>query len=129
MGLITGISVLVGGIGVMNVLLMSISERTREIGIRKAIGATRKDISLQFLIESMSLSIVGSVIGFLLGISLIMIVTPIIRNLSKVQFYASLSGETVLIILIISIMIGLLFGTYPAWKASRLTPVDAIRRE
>ena len=129
MGLITGISVLVGGIGVMNVLLMSISERTREIGIRKAIGATRKDISLQFLIESLSLSIIGSVLGFVLGISLIMIVTPIIRNLTKAQFHASLSGETVFIILLISIVIGLFFGTYPAYKASKLTPVDAIRHE
>ena len=129
MGLITGISVLVGGIGIMNVLLMSISERTREIGIRKAIGANRRDISLQFMIESLALSIMGSLLGLLLGLVFVMVATPIIRNLSEAQFYAGFSIQTGLIIFGIAVFIGLFFGTYPAWIASRMTPVEAIRHE
>ncbi len=129
MGLITGIAILVGGIGVMNVLLMSVTERTREIGIRKATGARRSDISMQFLAESMVISLAGSLTGFVLGMVMTLGVTPIIRSLTKVPFYAAFDYRTLVIVVVVAILVGIIFGVYPARKAARLTPVDAIRHE
>ncbi len=130
MGAITGISVLVGGIGVMNVLLISVTERTKEIGIRKATGAKKKDIVLQFMAESVTISFVGCVIGWIVGILGIFIFVPIVNAYTEIgQFQAAIGAGTVMAILIIALIIGVLFGTYPAWRAAQLTPVDAIRHE
>ena len=128
MGLIVGISVVVGGIGIMNVLLISITERTSEIGIRKALGANRKDIIRLFLSESITLSVMGSVLGILLGVLITVTAIPIIQSITQAPFQAAFTLNTILIIAVISILIGIIFGTYPALKAAKLDPVVAIQR-
>ncbi len=129
MGAITGISVLVGGIGVMNVLLISVTERTKEIGIRKATGAKKKDIVLQFMAESVTVSFVGCISGWILGIVGIFIFVPIVNSIADLGFRAALGFNTVLVILAVAMVVGVVFGTYPAWRASQLDPIDAIRHE
>jgi putative ABC transport system permease protein len=129
MGMIVGISVVVGGIGVMNVLLISVTERTVEIGIRKAVGANRRDIIFQFLAESITVSSFGSLIGLITGILGTMGIIPIVRAITKVPFQADYTLNTLMVISIIAILTGIVFGTYPAIRASRLDPVEAIRRE
>jgi len=129
MGLIVGISVLVGGIGVMNVLLISVTQRTTEIGVRKAVGAKRKDIVFQFLAEAVTISTLGSLCGLLLGVLGTMATIPIIKAITKVPFQASFTANTILIVVLIAIFVGIIFGTYPAMRASRLHPVEAMRRE
>jgi putative ABC transport system permease protein len=129
MGLIVGISVLVGGIGVMNVLLISVTERTSEIGIRKAVGANRTDIMLQFLSESVTVSAFGSLLGLIVGMLGTMAIVPIIHAITKVPFYAMYTWNTLAIISTVALVVGVVFGTYPAIRASRLDPVEAIRRE
>jgi putative ABC transport system permease protein len=129
MGLIVGISVVVGGIGIMNVLLISITERTVEIGIRKAVGANRRDIIFQFLAESITVSAFGSAMGLILGITLTAIVVPVIKALTEIPFYASYTLNTLMVTGILAIALGIIFGTYPAMRAARLDPVEAIRRE
>ncbi|GAB3198730.1 putative ABC transport system permease protein [Pontibacter aydingkolensis] len=129
MGLIVGISVIVGGIGVMNVLLISVTERTVEIGVRKALGAKKRDILMQFLAESISVSLFGSILGLLLGILATLGIVPIINAVADVEFAAAYTLNTFFIIAIIAVIIGVVFGTYPATRAAKLDPVDAIRRE
>lgn len=129
MGLIVGISVLVGGIGVMNVLLISVTERTAEIGVRKAVGAKRKDIVMQFLSESLSISFIGSILGLTLGILFTLVAVPIVKHLTKMPFEAAYTVDTLIVIALVSVFVGIVFGTYPALKASKLDPVEAIRRE
>jgi len=129
MGLIVGISVLVGGIGVMNVLLISVNERTSEIGVRKAVGAKKKDIVLQFLSESLIISLIGSFLGVVLGVSFTLVAVPILKHLAEMPFEAAYTLNTLLIIGLVAIITGVVFGTYPALKASKLDPVEAIRRE
>jgi putative ABC transport system permease protein len=129
MGLIVGISVLVGGIGVMNVLLISVTERTSEIGVRKAVGANKRDIILQFLSESITISLFGSLLGLVVGILGTMIIVPIVKSLTGVPFQAAYTLNTLVVISILAVVIGIVFGTYPAMRAARLDPVEAIRRE
>lgn len=129
MGLIVGISVLVGGIGVMNVLLISVTERTSEIGVRKAVGANKRDIILQFLSESITISLFGSLLGLVVGILGTMIIVPIVKSLTGVPFQAAYTLNTLLVISILAVVIGIVFGTYPAMRAAKLDPVEAIRRE
>ena len=123
LGIIGAISLLVGGIGVMNIMLVSVTERTREIGIRMAIGATSWNIRLQFLVESMTLSCMGGFIGILLGIVFTLFVAK------YMSLSADLSVWAVLISAGFSAATGIFFGFYPAYKASKLTPIDALRYE
>ena len=130
MGAITGISLLVGGIGIMNVLLASVTERTREIGVRKAMGARRRDILLQFLAESVAISGAGSLLGIALGLSGAFAIVAAIRSQAQAIYLdATFSWSTVVSAALSAIIVGLTFGTYPARRAARLSPIDAIRHE
>jgi putative ABC transport system permease protein len=127
LGSVGAISLLVGGIGIMNIMLVSVSERTREIGIRKAIGARRRDILLQFLIEAAALSFTGGLIGLLFGVS----GSSLMRNISmgNMTINAVISPTIVIIALTVSIGTGLISGTYPAFRAARLDPIESLRHE
>jgi len=120
---ITSISLVVGGIVIMNIMLVSVTERTREIGIRKALGARRRDILTQFLVESTTLSISGGVIGILVGIGLALLAGA----LSPLP--AAVSWPAVMLGIGMSAMLGIFFGSYPAWRAARLDPIEALRYE
>lgn len=129
MGAIVSISLLVGGIGVMNVLLASVTERTREIGIRRAAGARRRDVLRQFLSESVLVTGLGSGIGLVVGFAGAVAVTAIMRARTGAPVDAALAWPTVGIAAGAAIVVGLVFGLYPALRASRLSPIDAIRHE
>jgi putative ABC transport system permease protein len=129
MGAFAGISLIVGGIGIMNVLLAGVTERTREIGIRKAIGARQQDILLQFLSESVAISGLGSVLGVALGLAGAFGATAVIRSAAGAQLHAGFTWGTVALAALISVLVGLAFGTYPALRAARLSPIEAIRHE
>jgi len=120
---IAGISLIVGGIGIMNMMLTTVTERTREIGLRKAIGAQRRDISLQFLVEAVMLTFIGGAVGILLGWLASLAVTKFSGITTKVSL------TSVLLAFGVSAAIGIIFGYYPARRASRLNPIDALRYE
>ncbi|SCG81972.1 Macrolide export ATP-binding/permease protein macB [Proteiniborus sp. DW1] len=122
-GAIAAISLLVGGIGVMNIMLVSVTERTREIGIRKSIGATRKDILVQFLVEAMIVSGTGGLIGTVLGLTIQGIISM------SIGIPPSASLGTILIAVLFSAAVGIFFGIYPANKAAKLDPIEALRYE
>ncbi len=129
MGAIAGISLLVGGIGIMNVLLASVTERTREIGIRKAVGARRRDIVLQFLAESVAITGSGSALGLVFGLLVAFAVTAAMRSTLDVPMHAGVSFSTLAVAALSAIIVWITFGTYPALRAARLSPIDAIRHE
>ncbi len=129
MGAFTAISLIVGGIGIMNVLLAAVAERTKEIGVRKAAGARRRDIIVQFLAESVVISLAGAIIGAILGIAGAYLVTWIMRTQTMAQVYAAVTWPTLAVAMGAAILVGLVFGTYPALKAANLSPVEAMRYE
>jgi putative ABC transport system permease protein len=123
LGAIAAISLLVGGIGVMNIMLVSVLERTREIGIRKALGAREQDIWIQFLLEATFLSFAGGIIGAIIGLGVSMII-------NRMGSMATLVTPDIVILAVsVAVGIGLFFGFYPAWNASRLNPIEALRSE
>jgi putative ABC transport system permease protein len=123
LGAIASISLIVGGIGIMNIMLVSVTERTKEIGIRMAVGATTYHIQIQFLIEAILLSIIGSILGILLGIAGAFVSDFVFH------FKAILSLDSIIISLFLTMMVGVVFGFYPAYKASLLDPIEALRYE
>lgn len=128
LALVAGISLLVGGIGIMNIMLVSVTERTKEIGLRKALGATRQDILLQFLLEAVSLTISGGFIGLILGVFTGWFMTQLAAKILGSIVFA-LSGWSIMLALMMAVGTGLVFGLYPASKASRLSPMEALRFE
>ena len=124
LGSIGGISLLVGGIGIMNIMLVSVSERTREIGIRKAVGARRRDILIQFLIEAIALTGTGGILGILLGWG----ITEVVKRFQP-DLLVLITAGTVAVAVGVSVAIGVIFGLYPAVRAARLHPIQALRYE
>jgi putative ABC transport system permease protein len=126
---IASISLLVGGIGIMNIMLATVTERTREIGIRRALGAKRKDITMQFLIEAMAQTSLGGLVGVVLGLGAIFVVPISYRWWTGQPLPAQINVNSIFYSLGVSIGVGVAFGFYPAWKASRLDPIEALRHE
>jgi putative ABC transport system permease protein len=120
---IAGVSLLVGGIGIMNIMLVSVTERTREIGLRMAVGARGKDILTQFLVEAVTLSLIGGLIGILIGVSGAFLVGEL------AGWRTELSIAAIILAVGFAAVVGIFFGYYPARKASRLLPIEALRYE
>ncbi|MCJ7687649.1 MAG: FtsX-like permease family protein [Desulfobacteraceae bacterium] len=120
---VAAISLMVGGIGIMNIMLVSVTERTREIGIRMAVGARSRDVLIQFLVEAMTMSIVGGILGTILGIG----VSELLGTVAGWKTIVSL--DSILLACLFSGAVGVFFGFYPARKASRMDPIDALRYE
>ena len=120
---IASISLIVGGIVIMNIMLVSVTERTAEIGLRKAVGANRRDIMIQFLVESATVSVVGGLFGIATGISVAKVITMLIGFPSAVKIWSVLVG------LVVAATVGIFFGVYPAHKAAQLDPISALRAE
>lgn len=130
MGAFAAISLLVGGVGIMNVLLAGVTERTREIGVRKAMGARRRDILQQFLAESVAMAGVGTGIGTIVGLAAAFAVAWVVRwQVPGAELHAAVTMNTLTIAVTAAVSIGLAFGTFPALRAARLSPIDAIRHE
>ena len=123
LGAVASISLLVGGIGIMNIMLVSVSERTREIGIRMAVGARPSNVRVQFLTEAVVLSLLGGAIGISLGVGISKSVTAFFG------WATVISGQSIVVAAGFSAFIGIMFGFWPAWKASNLDPIDALRTE
>jgi putative ABC transport system permease protein len=127
--LIAGISLAVGGIGIMNIMLATVTERTREIGIRRALGAKRRDITVQFLVEAVVQTGIGGLAGMLLGIGLVFIIPFGAALLFQSNLPAKVHVPSIFYALLVSVGVGVLFGWYPARRASRLDPIEALRHE
>ena len=123
LGAIASVSLVVGGIGIMNIMLVSVTERTREIGIRMAVGAHKKDILMQFLIEAVTLSSMGGVIGILLGVGTSQLLS------AMASWPTLISVSSIVLSFSFSAAVGVFFGFYPAWKAAQLDPIEALRFE
>ena len=129
LGVLVALILAVGGIGIMNVLLAAVVERTREIGIRKAVGARPRDIQTQFLVESVTITGAGSALGFVLGVVLALVSTAGFRMWAGAPIYPVLKPTTALLAVFSAVAVGVAFGTYPARRAARLSPIEAIARE
>jgi putative ABC transport system permease protein len=129
MAMIAGISLFVGGIGIMNIMLATVTERTREIGIRRALGAKRRDIIMQFLIEAVVQTTLGGLLGMLIGLFVVFIVPWISEKLVSEHLPARVHELSIYLSLAVTVLVGVAFGLYPAWKASRLDPIEALRHE
>ncbi len=127
LGAIAGISLLVGGIGIMNIMLVSVTERTREIGIRKALGAKRRDILLQFLVEAALMSLIGGAIGVLVGWGISTIISGVTIGGTTIETVMTVNIP--ILAVCVSAAIGIIFGIYPAYRAARLNPIEALRYE
>ena len=127
LAMIAGISLLVGGIGIMNIMLATVTERTREIGIRRALGAKRRDIILQFLIEAVVQTTVGGLVGVGLGVTAVFVLPWVARTVFETHQPAVLNEMSIFYSLAVSLGVGVVFGLYPAWRASRLDPIEALR--
>jgi putative ABC transport system permease protein len=125
---IAGISLLVGGIGIMNIMLVSVTERIREIGLRKAVGAKRRDILVQFLIEAATLGLCGGAVGVLVGWIIVKIISVVATN-AGFSFEAVLTGYAIVLAVGVAVFIGLASGLYPAIRAARLDPIESLRHE
>ncbi len=127
LGSIAGISLIVGGIGIMNIMLVSVTERTREIGLRKAVGARKRDILIQFLTEATVLSLAGGIIGILCGSLIAQVISGI--NIGTTKLQTAVEPDAIMLAVIFSVAVGLFFGSYPANRAASLHPIDALRYE
>jgi putative ABC transport system permease protein len=125
---IAGISLLVGGIGIMNIMLATVTERTREIGIRRALGAKRRDITMQFLVEAVVQTGIGGMVGVLFGLGLVFGI-PFLARIFQSNLPAKVHVPSIFYSVVVSIVVGVAFGLYPAWRASRLDPIEALRHE
>lgn len=123
LGAIAGISLLVGGIGIMNIMLATVSERMKEIGIRRAVGATRGHIIVQFLAESVILTFTGGIFGVAAGIGAVVLITTV------AEWETAVTGGAILLPLIVSVLVGIFFGLYPACRAAWMNPIAALRYE
>jgi putative ABC transport system permease protein len=129
LAMIASISLAVGGIGIMNIMLATVTERTREIGIRRALGAKRRDITLQFLIEAVVQTSVGGLIGLLLGLGAVLVFPPVWKWVAGSHLPAVVNVPSIFYSLDVAVIVGMAFGLYPAFRASRLDPIEALRHE
>jgi putative ABC transport system permease protein len=127
--LVGGISLVVGGVGIMNIMLVSVTQRTREIGLRRAVGARRRDIMLQFLVEAVALSLGGGLLGILIGWGGVTLIGSLVIIFAEREIIQGLSPLAVIIATLFSLLTGLVFGLYPARQASQLLPIQALRHE
>jgi putative ABC transport system permease protein len=127
--LIASISLFVGGIGIMNIMLATVTERTREIGIRRALGAKRRDIVTQFLVEAVVQTTIGGLAGVMIGLAIVFGAPPLWRLLSGSNLPALVSWWSIVLSVGVSILVGVAFGLYPAWRAARLDPIEALRHD
>jgi putative ABC transport system permease protein len=121
---VASLGLLIGGIGVMNIMLVSVTERTGEIGLRKAVGARRRDVLWQFLLEAITLTLMGGVAGVMVGVAVALLIQWVMPSLE-----ASISIGAIAAGLVVSVSVGLFFGLWPAYRAARLNPIDALRYE
>jgi putative ABC transport system permease protein len=129
LAVIASISLLVGGIGIMNIMLATVTERTREIGIRRALGAKRRDITLQFLIEAVVQTTVGGLSGVLIGLATVFALPPFWKWVADSHLPAKVNVLSIFLSVGVSVVVGVLFGLYPAWRAAQLDPIEALRHE
>ncbi len=127
--LIASISLFVGGIGIMNIMLATVTERTREIGIRRALGAKRRDIVSQFLVEAVVQTTIGGLAGVVIGLAIVFGAPPVWKLVTKSNLPAQLSYWSIVLSVGVSILVGVMFGLYPAWRAARLDPIEALRHD
>jgi putative ABC transport system permease protein len=127
--LIASISLFVGGIGIMNIMLATVTERTREIGIRRALGAKRRDITMQFLVEAVVQTTIGGLCGVILGLGMVFTVPVIWNWLAGTTLPAKVHVPSIFLAVAVSVGVGVLFGWYPAQRAARLDPIEALRHD